>query len=81
MGDWLVYLDRDKEEVTKPEQANYVRRISYQQGVPTGLVRDYYWPANTLQWDGKLLKEHPATRQGTCITYDAAGHEREEALY
>jgi hypothetical protein len=49
--------------------------------VPAGLVRDYYWPANTLQWDGKLLQEHPATRQGTCITYDAAGHKREEALY
>jgi uncharacterized membrane protein len=53
-GDWLIYLDRDKEEVTRLDQAAYVRRISYQQGVPTGLVRDYYWPANTLQWDGKL---------------------------
>ncbi|MGI4734236.1 MAG: DUF1036 domain-containing protein [Janthinobacterium lividum] len=80
-GDWLVYLDRDKEEVAKPDQAAYVRHISYQQGVPTGLVRDYYWPANTLQWDGKLLKEHPATKQGTCISYDEAGHKREEAFY
>nr|GEX61335.1 hypothetical protein [Tanacetum cinerariifolium] len=80
-GDWLVYLDRDKEEVAKPEQAAYLRRISYQQGVPMGLVRDYYWPANTLQWDGKLLTEHPATKQGTCITYDEAGRKREEALY
>jgi hypothetical protein len=81
MGDWLVYLDRDKEEVSKPEQAAYVRRISYQQDEPTGLVRYYYCPANTLQWDGKLLKEHPDTKQGTCITYDETGHKREEAFY
>jgi hypothetical protein len=81
VGDWLVYLDRDKEEVTKPEQATYVRRLSYQQGAPTGLVRDFYWPANTLQWDGKMLSEHPAVMQGTCITYDEAGRKREEAVY
>jgi hypothetical protein len=81
LGDWLVYLDRDKEEVAKSEQAKYVRRISYQQGVPTGLVRDYYWPTNTLQWDGKLQREHPDTKQGTCITYDEAGHKREEVFY
>ena len=80
-GDWLVYLDRDKEEVAKPEQANYVRRISYQQGSPAGMVRDYYYPANTLQWDGKLLAEHPAIMQGTCITYDETGRKREEAIY
>jgi uncharacterized membrane protein len=80
-GDWLIYLDRDKEEVAKVEQASYVRHISYQQGVPVGLVRDYTYPANILQWDGKLLREHPAIAQGTCITYDEAGHKREQALY
>ncbi|RPD44138.1 DUF1036 domain-containing protein [Hymenobacter sediminis] len=80
-GEWTVYLDRDKEEVRKPEQATYVRRISYQQGVPTGLVRDYYYPSNVLQWDGKLLSEHPAVPQGTCITYDETGRKREELVY
>lgn len=81
MGDWLVYLDRDKEEVTKPEQATYVRHLTYQQGTPAGLVQDYYWPANRLQWDGKLLSEHPAVFQGTCVTYDETGRKREEAVY
>ncbi|GAA4355969.1 hypothetical protein GCM10023185_19320 [Hymenobacter saemangeumensis] len=81
IGDWLVYLDRDKEEVAKPEHATYLRRISYQQGVPAGMVRDYYYPANKLQWDGKLLAEHPAIMHGTCITYDESGRKREEAVY
>ncbi|MDF7815442.1 DUF1036 domain-containing protein [Hymenobacter sp. YC55] len=80
-GEWLVYLDRDKEEVLKPDQATYMRRINYQQGVPTGLVRDYYWPSNKLQWDGKLQSEHPAMPQGTCITYDESGRKREELVY
>ena len=81
VGDWLVYLDRDKDEVAKPEQATYVRRLTYQQGGPAGLVRDYYWPTNRLQWDGKLLSEHPAVFQGTCITYDEAGRKQQEAVY
>jgi antitoxin component YwqK of YwqJK toxin-antitoxin module/uncharacterized membrane protein len=80
-GDWLVYLDRDKEEVTKPAEAAYVRRVTYQQGRPTGLVRDYYYPSNVLQWDGKLLQEHPLTPQGTCLTYDETGRKREEDQY
>lgn len=80
-GEWQVYLDRDKEEVTQPDQASYVRRITYQQGNPTGLVRDYTYPGGLLQWDGKLLREHPAIRQGTCVSYDELGHKREEAVY
>ncbi|MGI4873006.1 MAG: hypothetical protein ACRYFX_17735 [Janthinobacterium lividum] len=80
-GSWQVYLDRDKEEVTQPDQASYLRRVTYQQGVPTGLVRDYTYPSGVLQWDGKLLREHPAVFQGTCVSYDEAGHKREEGLY
>lgn len=80
-GPWQVYLDRDKEEVPQAEQASYRRRVDYQQGVPTGLVRDYAYPEGALQWDGKLLREHPAVWQGTCVTYDEAGRKREEGVY
>ena len=80
-GSWQLYLDRDKEEVTQPDQASYVRHVSYQQGVPVGLVRDYAYPSGVVQWDGKLLGEHPAVWQGTCVTYDEAGHRREAGTY
>jgi len=80
-GDWQVYLDRDKEEVSKVDQAMYVRHITYQMGQPAGLVRDYYKTSNNLHWEGKLLSEHPLLMQGTCTTYDEGGRKKEEAVY
>lgn len=81
VGEWLVYLDRDKEPVPKPEQASFVRRLTYQQDRPTGVVRDYFWPTNKLQWEGKLTATSPAVPTGTCITYDETGRKREEVVY
>lgn len=80
-GDWTVYLDRDKEEVQQEQDAAYIRKISYQNGKPAGLVRDYYAKTNVLQWDGKLISERPDVRQGTCITYNEEGQKVEEAMY
>lgn len=80
-GDWLVYLDRDKQEVPKPDQAAFIRRLTYQQGQPVGVVKDFYWPSNTLQWEGKLAGTTQLLAQGTCITYDETGHKREEGQY
>ncbi|MBB6609689.1 DUF1036 domain-containing protein [Pontibacter sp. Tf4] len=80
-GAWTVYLDRDKEEVQQQQDAAFIRNVTYQNGKPIGLVRDYYANSNMLQWDGKLLKEHPEVRQGTSITYDEKGQKIEEAVY
>ncbi|MEJ8802812.1 DUF1036 domain-containing protein [Pontibacter sp. H249] len=80
-GAWTLYLDRDKEEVKQVQDAAFIRKITYQKGVPSGLVRDYYAKANVLQWDGKLVSERPDVRQGTCITYNEQGQKVEEAIY
>lgn len=80
-GAWTLYLDRDKEEVQQEQDAAYIRKITYQNGRPTGLVRDYYANTNVLQWDGKLVSERPDVRQGTSITYNEQGQMVEEAFY
>ncbi|WP_299760944.1 DUF1036 domain-containing protein [uncultured Pontibacter sp.] len=80
-GTWTLYLDRDKEEVQQEQDAAYIRKISYQSGKPTGLVRDYYAKTKLLQWDGKLISERPELRQGTSITYNEKGQKVEEAVY
>jgi len=72
-GTWTIYLDRDKEETFKPEDASFVRSINYLNGVPSGMVRDYYYPSNKLQWDGKLASSNPDLKQGTCFIYDKTG--------
>lgn len=80
-GAWTLYLDRDKEEVPLEQDATYIRKTSYQNGKPTGLVRDYYAKTNVLQWDGKLISERPDVRQGTSITYNEKGQKVEEVIY
>ncbi|MBC5994021.1 DUF1036 domain-containing protein [Pontibacter cellulosilyticus] len=80
-GAWTLYLDRDKEEVKQAQDAAFIRKINYQNGVPSGLVRDYYAKTNVLQWDGKLISEKPDVRQGTSITYSEQGQKVEEAFY
>lgn len=80
-GAWTLYLDRDKEEVQREQDATYIRKIAYQNGKPMGLARDYYAKTNVLQWDGKLVSERPDVRQGTSITYNDRGQKVEEAIY
>lgn len=80
-GSWTVLLDRDKEETINEGDATYARKITYQNGVPTGLIRDYFIGTNVLQWDGKLKSEHPDVREGTCVTYNTSGQKIEEAVY
>ncbi|QNF31385.1 DUF1036 domain-containing protein (plasmid) [Adhaeribacter swui] len=80
-GNWTIYLDRDKEETSTPEDASYIRNVKYQNGEPTGIVRDYYYPSKKLQWDGKLLGNNLEIKHGTCFTYDENGKKREEATY
>lgn len=80
-GKWTIMLDRDKEETLNSTDAAYIRKISYQNGKPTGIVRDYFYPSNKLQWDGKLLQTNPDLKHGTSITYDERGRKREEATY
>lgn len=80
-GKWTILLDRDKEETLSSSDAAYIRKISYQNGKPTGIVRDYFYPSNQLQWDGKLIQTNPDVKHGTSITYNERGRKREEATY
>src|SRR5882762_7110509 len=41
-GEWAIYFDRDWEQTSIMEDASYFRKIRYQDGLPMGIVRDYY---------------------------------------
>src|SRR5512143_2073950 len=58
VGTWLYYMDEDFDETDDESLAEYYRIITYQNGKPSGTVRDYY-KSGVLQWEGILESEYP----------------------
>jgi hypothetical protein len=79
-GEWIIYYDRDWEQTPFVEDASYFRKIRYQNGVPQGIVRDFY-KSGRLQWEGKLKSDNPEIPHGTCIWYHENGLKSQECVF
>jgi|GEM_PF-6122546 len=75
----VIYYDDDWEEVGR-NKAEYYRIISYKNGKPEGVVRDYYISGN-IQWSGGLISENPDVFNGDCTYYYENGKPSATAQY
>ena len=72
-GDWVVYYDEDWEEIVDASNAEFYRKISYENDKPQGLVTDYYL-SGTKQWEGYLLSDRPDYFDGVSKYYYKNGN-------
>lgn len=79
-GTWTTLNDKNWKETTNQDSAFYYRIITYDQGKPVGVVKDYYLNGN-LQWQGKLVSENPDIIADGMITYfNESGAKTSEGL-
>jgi hypothetical protein len=71
-GKWILFYDADWNLTNNNREAVYFRNINYEQGKPSGIVKDYYITGE-LQWEGHLLSENPDVYDGEAIWYDEDG--------
>ena len=68
-GTWTILFDQDFAPTDNLDSVEYYRIISYKNGLPDGLVNDYYINGN-IQWEGILLSDEPEDIvDGECIYY------------
>ncbi|MBX3100998.1 MAG: hypothetical protein KF690_00660 [Bacteroidetes bacterium] len=80
-GDWVVLFDRDWEPAYRVEDVSYYRKVSFNNGVPVGIVRDYYLNG-TLQFEGKLSSCNPKDiPHGLCTWYHPNGKKAQECTF
>jgi CHAT domain-containing protein/Tfp pilus assembly protein PilF/antitoxin component YwqK of YwqJK toxin-antitoxin module len=80
-GPWIIWFDKNSRRVQKSDSITYYRTISYKDGNPEGLVRDYY-SNGKIKWEGYLVSDQPIDmRNGKSISYDEIGNKTEEAQY
>lgn len=72
VGPWTVLFDTDWKTVTKPEEAAYYRVVTYKDGKPDGITRDYYL-SGKLQGEGLLISEDPDICEGEYKAYFESG--------
>lgn len=68
-GKWTTFMLRNFKQCNSPNEATYYRIAEYINGVPQGVVRDYY-NDGTLQFEGKLISEFPSVYTGKIVIYD-----------
>ena len=62
-GDWVIYYDADWEEIEDATNAEFYRKISYENDKPIGLVTDFF--SNGIkQWEGELALDRPDVAHG-----------------
>lgn len=68
-GQWTILLDKIFNETKNLDSVKYYRVLSFRNGKPFGIVRDYY-KSGKLLWEGKLLSYDPLIfDDGICILY------------
>ncbi|MFC1898556.1 toxin-antitoxin system YwqK family antitoxin [Candidatus Cloacimonadota bacterium] len=71
-GLWTVFLDRSFLPKSSVITAMYYRIATYENGLPVGVVKDYF-KDGSLQFEGKLLSEFPSVYDGTIKIYFSDG--------
>lgn len=54
-GEWTEYLNIECDKEVPSSDANIMRKINYQHGMPVDKVRDYYYPSRKLQSEFELI--------------------------
>lgn len=57
-GKWTIWMDKNWKLTGIKDSVAYYRQISYKNGNPDGIVKDYYGNGNT-QWEGYLISDQP----------------------
>lgn len=78
-GSWIIFMDRSFKPLESAENAYYYRIAEYDNGVPQGIVCDYY-KDGTLQFEGKLISEFPSVYAGKIRIYNH-GKLKKERVY
>jgi antitoxin component YwqK of YwqJK toxin-antitoxin module len=79
-GLWITFMFSNFEQCLLAEDASYYRIAEYEDGVPQGIVRDYYRDGK-LQFEGKLISEFPSVYDETIRIYWASGSLKKEEVY
>ena len=72
IGKWFEYFDKNWNPVETAPNASYYRLIEYNNGIPIGMVRDYYLSGKP-QWIGQLSDLLPDKQEGWCLWYTNEG--------
>jgi CHAT domain-containing protein/Tfp pilus assembly protein PilF len=80
-GDWILWLNAKRNSTTISDSVIYYRMISYAEGKPVGMVKDFYRNGK-LQWQGHLITDNPGdVIDGSSVSYYENGQKEEEAEF
>jgi len=80
-GKWIIWFNHYGNQTLIKDSAAYYREVTYLEGKPNGLVKEYYLNGKT-KWEGYLVMDQPVDiRNGKSISYDDEGNKVEEAQY
>ena len=68
-GAWTILYDNDWNITDISDSVEFYRVITYDRGIPSGQVIDYY-KTGEKQWEGYLLSDNPIIRDSICIWYN-----------
>ena len=69
-GTWTILYDLDWNVTESINSAKFYRVITYEEGIPSGKVVDYYFNG-AKQWEGYLLSDDPEEiMDGKCIWFN-----------
>ena len=80
VGHWTILYDSAFHEVTQSDSASYYRLIKFENGKPSGKVRDFF-RSGRKQWEGYLLSINPDFVQGEVRFFYENNQVRTEASY
>ncbi|MDO9578158.1 MAG: hypothetical protein Q7J16_09755 [Candidatus Cloacimonadales bacterium] len=69
---WTIFLNSKFRPEESIESAKYYRKAEYKNGIPEGIVKDYFMDGS-IQFEGKLLSEFPSVYDGTIRIYGSDG--------
>ena len=74
IGRWTILFDKDFKPTEQKDSAQYFRVITYNKGIPSGRVYDYYL-SGALQAESNLLSDQPAdVYDGAVLIYYEKGN-------
>ncbi len=74
IGRWTILFDKDFKPTELKDSAQYFRVITYNKGIPSGRVYDYYL-SGALQAESNLLSDQPVdVYDGTVLIYYEKGN-------
>lgn len=71
-GRWTIYYDQNWEIIEDPSQAVFYRLITYVDGIPSGVVRDYF-KSGQLQMEGMMRPDTAEEMDGIVKYYKESG--------